>query len=89
LCQAIFSKHKAIDKARAAVIASYKITAVLAKRKKLLKCGNVNKECVIVACDAVFNELKKMLYAMQFTRPSYLEVLPQMEWDVCPMTVKN
>jgi hypothetical protein len=52
--QAIFSKP--VNKAKAAIIASYKITEIL--DKKPFENGNVIKECLVVAGDSIFNEFK-------------------------------
>jgi hypothetical protein len=54
--QAIFSKP--VNKAKAATIASYKITEILSKKKKPFEDGNVIKECLVVAGDSLFNEFK-------------------------------
>jgi hypothetical protein len=54
--QAIISKP--VNKAKAATIASYKITEILAKKKKPFEDGEVIKECLVVAVDSLFNEFK-------------------------------
>jgi hypothetical protein len=54
--QAIFSKP--VNRAKEATIASYKITEILAKKKKPFEDGNVIKECLVVAGDSLFNEFK-------------------------------
>jgi hypothetical protein len=54
--QAIFSKP--VNKANAATIASYKITEILAKKKKPFEDGNVIKECLVVAGNSLLNEFK-------------------------------
>jgi hypothetical protein len=53
--QAIFSKP--VNKAKAAIITSYKITEILAK-KKPFEDGNMIKECLVVAGNSLCNEFK-------------------------------
>jgi hypothetical protein len=53
--QEIFSKSKPINKAKAATIASYKITETLARKKKFFDDGNIIKECLVVAGVSLFH----------------------------------
>jgi hypothetical protein len=57
-CQAIFSKP--INEAKVATIVSYKITEILAKKKKKkpFEDGNVIKESLVMAGDSLFNEFR-------------------------------
>jgi hypothetical protein len=56
-CQAIFPKP--INKAKTATIASYKITEILAKKKKKpFGDGNMIKGCFVVASNSLFNKFK-------------------------------
>jgi tRNA C32,U32 (ribose-2'-O)-methylase TrmJ len=50
-----------MNKANAVTIASYKITEILAKKKKKkhFEDGNAIKECLVMAGHAIFNEFKK------------------------------
>jgi hypothetical protein len=56
--QTIFSISKPINKAKAVTIAWYKITEILAKKKKPFEDGNVIQECLVVAGDSLFNGFK-------------------------------
>jgi hypothetical protein len=64
-CRAIFSKSKPINKAKSATTASFKITEILAIKKKEgeveekpLQEGNVIKECLVTAGHSLCNEFR-------------------------------
>ena len=53
-------------------MASYIITEIFVKNKKPFEDGNMIKECLVVAGDSLFNELKmKLKCEMQLRRYSY------------------
>jgi hypothetical protein len=57
MCHAIFSES--LNKVKAAVIASYEITEILAKKKKeLFEDGDMIKERFVVTGNSIFNEIK-------------------------------
>ena len=82
--QTTFSKP--INKAKEANTTLYRITEILAKKKRF-EDGDVINKCLSLASKSLFNILKIQLkYAMQIRRTIYLELLSLQEWNVCPVT---
>jgi hypothetical protein len=96
--QAMVYKPKPIGKGKAVIVASYKITEILGKKKhkkkkkkkkKPFDDGNVIIECIVLAGDYLMNLETKLEYAVQLKRSSYFKILSLGEWNVCLTTLTS